>query len=127
MNLKSAFINTNTVILCYLYNFPACVFHFPPLVTKAWDSGKPRLSSSSFVVVRVIGGNVFKPVVFPLEIVIVMVEDVFPGGIIGRIYASDEDENDKLSFTQQPQSKSLFRINQQDGKIVALSGLEPGR
>ncbi|KAG7322395.1 hypothetical protein KOW79_013741 [Hemibagrus wyckioides] len=97
------------------------------LEIQAWDSGKPRLSSSSFVVVRVIGGSVFKPVVFPLEIIIVMVEDVFPGGIIGRIYASDEDENDVLSFKQQPQPKSLFRIDQQDGKIVALSGLEPGR
>lgn len=103
------------------------VFHFLPTVSKAWDSGKPRLSSSTFVVVRVIGGSVFKPVIFPLEIIIMMVEDVFPGGIIGRIYASDEDENDVLSFTQHPQPKSLFRIDRQDGKIVALSGLEPGR
>ncbi|KAI5099865.1 protocadherin Fat 3-like isoform X3 [Silurus meridionalis] len=97
------------------------------LEIQAWDSGKPRLSSSSFVVVRVSGGSVFKPVIFPLEINIVMVGDVFPGGIVGRIYASDEDENDVLSFTQQPQSKILFKIDQQDGKIVALSGLEPGR
>ncbi|XP_060751945.1 protocadherin Fat 3 [Tachysurus vachellii] len=97
------------------------------LEIQAWDSGKPRLSSSSFVVVRVIGGNVFKPVVFPVEIVIVIVEDVFPGGIIGRIHASDEDENDVLSFKQQPQPKSMFRVDQKDGKIVALNGLEPGR
>lgn len=103
------------------------IFHIPPLVSKAWDSGKPRLSSSSFVVVRVTGGSVSKPVVSSLEILIVMVEDVFPGGLIGKIYASDEDENDVLSFKQQPQPKSLFRIDQQDGKIVALSGLEPGR
>lgn len=103
------------------------VFLTFPLVNKAWDSGKPRLSSTSFVVVRVIGGSVFKPMVFPLEIIIVMVEDVFPGGIIGRIYVSDEDENDVLSFIQQPQPKSQFRIDRQDGKIVALSGLEPGR
>lgn len=104
--------------------FSACVFHF---TSKAWDSGKPRLSSSSFVVVRVIGGSVFKPVVFPVEIIIVIVEDVFPGGIIGRIHASDEDENDVLSFKQQPQPKSMFRVDQKDGKIVALNGLEPGR
>lgn len=94
---------------------------------KVWDSGEPRLSSSSFLVVCVIGGSIFKPVVFPLEIIIVMVEDVFPGGIIGKIYASDEDENDVLSFTQQPSPKSLFQINQQDGKVIALSGLKPGR
>ncbi|XP_077098803.1 protocadherin Fat 3 isoform X2 [Siphateles boraxobius] len=91
------------------------------------DSGKPRLSSTSFVFVRVIGDSLFKPVAFPLEINIVMAADVFPGGIIGKIYATDRDENDVLSFSQRPQTKSLFKINRQDGKIVALNGLEPGR
>uniref|UniRef100_W5KN59 FAT atypical cadherin 3 n=1 Tax=Astyanax mexicanus TaxID=7994 RepID=W5KN59_ASTMX len=95
-------------------------------IQKARDSGKPRLSSSSFVFVRVIGDSLFKPVAFPLEISVVMTADVFPGGIIGKIYATDRDENDVLSFTQRPQPKSLFKINRQDGKIVALSGLEPG-
>ncbi|XP_049324918.1 protocadherin Fat 3 [Astyanax mexicanus] len=97
------------------------------LEIQARDSGKPRLSSSSFVFVRVIGDSLFKPVAFPLEISVVMTADVFPGGIIGKIYATDRDENDVLSFTQRPQPKSLFKINRQDGKIVALSGLEPGR
>ncbi|XP_066507712.1 protocadherin Fat 3 [Hoplias malabaricus] len=91
------------------------------------DSGKPRLSSSTFVFVRVIGDSLFKPVVFPLEISVVMAADIFPGGVIGRIYATDRDENDVLSFTQRPHPKSQFKINRQDGKIVALSGLEPGR
>ncbi|XP_062869869.1 protocadherin Fat 3 [Trichomycterus rosablanca] len=97
------------------------------LEIQAQDSGKPRLSSSSFVFVRVIGGSVFKPVAFPLEISVVMAEDVFPGGIIGKIYASDRDENDVLTFTQLPQPKSLFKINRQDGKIMAFGGLKPGR
>uniref|UniRef100_A0A673HI96 Protocadherin Fat 3-like n=1 Tax=Sinocyclocheilus rhinocerous TaxID=307959 RepID=A0A673HI96_9TELE len=94
---------------------------------SARDSGKPRLSSTSFVFVRVIGDSLFKPVAFPLEINIVMAADVFPGGIIGKIYATDRDENDVLSFSQRSQTKSLFKINRQDGKIVALNGLEPGR
>lgn len=76
---------------------------------------------------RVIGDSLFKPVAFPLEISVVMADDAFPGGVIGRIYATDRDENDVLSFTQRPQPKSLFKINRQDGKIVALSGLDPGR
>ncbi|XP_030648083.1 protocadherin Fat 3 [Chanos chanos] len=97
------------------------------LEIQARDSGKPRLSSTSFVFVRVIGDSLFKPVAFPLEISVVMEGDVFPGGVIGRIYASDRDENDVLSFTQRSQPKSLFKINRQDGKIVVLSGLEPGR
>uniref|UniRef100_A0A671R6T4 Protocadherin Fat 3-like n=1 Tax=Sinocyclocheilus anshuiensis TaxID=1608454 RepID=A0A671R6T4_9TELE len=95
---------------------------------SARDSGKPRLSSTSFVFVRVIGDSLFKPVAFPLEINIVMAADVFPGGIIGKIYATDRDENDVLSFSQRSQTNSLFKINRQDGKIiVALNGLEPGR
>lgn len=56
-----------------------------------------------------------------------MVTDTFLGGPIGRIYATDRDPNDVLSFTQRPQSKSMFKIDRQDGSIVALPGLEPGR
>ncbi|XP_071780759.2 protocadherin Fat 3 [Centroberyx gerrardi] len=91
------------------------------------DSGKPRLTSSSWVFLRVIGNSQYKPSVSPLEILIVMVTDAFPGGPIGRIYATDRDPNDVLSFTQKPQLKSMFKINRQDGSIVALPGLEPGR
>lgn len=56
-----------------------------------------------------------------------MATDTFPGGPIGRIYATDRDPNDVLSFTQRLQPKSMFKINRQDGSIVALPGLEPGR
>ncbi|XP_065146783.1 protocadherin Fat 3 [Paramisgurnus dabryanus] len=97
------------------------------LEIQARDSGKPPLSSTTFVFVRVVGDSLFKPVVFPLEINIVMAADVFPGGIIGRIYATDRDENDVLSFSRKTQTKSLFKINRQDGKIVAMNGLESGR
>ncbi|KAA0703962.1 Protocadherin Fat 3 FAT tumor suppressor -like protein 3 [Triplophysa tibetana] len=97
------------------------------LEIQARDSGTPRLSSTSFIFVRVIGDSLFQPVVFPLEINIVMAADVFPGGIIGKIYATDRDENDVLSFSQRQQTKSLFKIDRKDGKIVALNGLEPGR
>lgn len=56
-----------------------------------------------------------------------MVTDTFQGGPIGQIYATDRDPNDVLSFTQKSQPKSMFSINRQDGSIVALPGLEPGR
>ncbi|XP_041947686.1 protocadherin Fat 3 isoform X3 [Alosa sapidissima] len=97
------------------------------LEVQASDSGKPPLSSSSFVFVRAIGDSLFKPVTNPLDIRVVMPTDAFPGGVIGRIFATDRDVNDVLSFTQRPRPKSLFKINRQDGKIVALAGLEPGR
>ncbi|CAG00464.1 unnamed protein product, partial [Tetraodon nigroviridis] len=91
------------------------------------DSGKPRLAASSWVFLRVIGNSQYKPLVSPLEIFIVMATDTFPGGPIGRIYATDRDPNDVLSFTQKLQSKSMFKINRQDGTVVAVPGLEPGR
>ncbi|KAM4620340.1 protocadherin Fat 3 [Polymixia lowei] len=97
------------------------------LEIQASDSGKPRLTAPSWVFLRVIGNSQYKPSVSPLEIFIVMVTDAFSGGPIGRIYATDRDANDVLSFTQKPQLKSMFKINRKDGSIVALPGLEPGR
>ena len=106
----------------YTISFCLCVLLF-----QASDSGKPSLSTSSWIFLRVIGNSQYKPSVSPLEIFIVMVTDTFEGGPIGRIYATDRDPNDMLSFTQKLQAKSMFRINRQDGSIVALPGLEPGR
>lgn len=96
-------------------------------VSQVSDSGKPRLAASSWVFLRVIGNSQYKPVVSPLEIFIVMATDTFPGGPIGQIYATDRDPNDVLSFTQKLQPKSMFEINRQDGTVVAVPGLEPGR
>ncbi|XP_034745756.1 protocadherin Fat 3 isoform X2 [Etheostoma cragini] len=97
------------------------------LEIQASDSGQPSLTSSSWIFIRVIGNSQYKPAVSPLEIFIVMVTDTFQGGLIGQLYATDRDPNDVLSFTQKPQPKSMFIINRQDGSIVALPGLEPGR
>ncbi|XP_037604589.1 protocadherin Fat 3 [Sebastes umbrosus] len=97
------------------------------LEIQASDSGKPRLTSSSWIFMRVIGNSQYKPAVSPLEIFIVMATDTFQGGPIGQIYATDRDPNDVLSFTQKPQPKTMFTINRQDGSVVALPGLEPGR
>uniref|UniRef100_A0A8C9T5I0 FAT atypical cadherin 3 n=1 Tax=Scleropages formosus TaxID=113540 RepID=A0A8C9T5I0_SCLFO len=98
------------------------------LVTEyvAKDSGKPRLASTCFVFVRVIEESLHKPVVFPLEVYIVTMEDEFPGGVIGRIHATDQDVYDVLSFSHKYQQKSLFKIGRQDGKIIALGGLDAG-
>nr|XP_033954155.1 protocadherin Fat 3 [Pseudochaenichthys georgianus] len=97
------------------------------LEIQATDSGKPSLTSSSWIFMRVIGNSQYKPAVSPIEIFIVMVTDTFQGGPIGQIYATDRDPNDVLSFTQKLQPKSMFTINRKDGSIVALPGLEPGR
>uniref|UniRef100_A0AAY5L2H7 FAT atypical cadherin 3b n=1 Tax=Esox lucius TaxID=8010 RepID=A0AAY5L2H7_ESOLU len=98
------------------------------LEVQARDSGKPRLSSSCWVFIRVVGDSQYRPTVTPLEIYIVTATHSYPGGLIGRIYASDRDVTDVLSFTQMPlQQWSPFKINRQDGSIMAMAGLEPGR
>ncbi|KAJ8280395.1 hypothetical protein GJAV_G00054020 [Gymnothorax javanicus] len=94
---------------------------------QARDSGKPRLASTTYVLVRVIEESLHKPVALPLEIHIVTMEDEFPGGVIGKIHATDQDAYDVLTFNHKYQQKSLFKISHQDGKIIALGGLDTGR
>ncbi|KAJ8410896.1 hypothetical protein AAFF_G00188530 [Aldrovandia affinis] len=80
---------------------------------QAKDSGKPRLSSATFVFVRVIEESLHKPAAFPWRST--------------SIHATDQDAYDVLSFSHKYQQKSLFKISRQDGKIIALGGLDTGR
>ncbi|XP_060929197.1 protocadherin Fat 3a isoform X1 [Limanda limanda] len=92
------------------------------------DSGKPRLSSSSMLTVRVIEESLHRPVALPLEIHIITMEDEFPGGVIGQLHATDADPYDALTFGHSPPAqRSLFKISPRDGKIIALGGLDAGR
>ncbi|XP_068174232.1 protocadherin Fat 3-like [Antennarius striatus] len=92
------------------------------------DSGRPRLSSSSMLTVRVIEESLHQPVALPLEVLIVTMEDEFPGGIIGQLHATDADLYDELTFGHAPPAqRSLFKISPRDGKIIALGGLDAGR
>ncbi|KAF3692560.1 Protocadherin Fat 3 FAT tumor suppressor -like protein 3 Precursor [Channa argus] len=92
------------------------------------DSGKPRLSSSSILTVRVIEESLHQPVALPLEVHIVTMEDEFPGGVIGQLHATDADPYDALTFGHAPPAqRSLFKISPRDGKIIALGGLDAGR
>lgn len=96
-------------------------------LSQVTDSGKPRLSSVSTLTVKVIEESLHPPVVLPLEIHIVTMEDEFPGGIIGQLYATDADPHDALTFGHTlPAQRSLFKIGPHDGRIVALGGLDAG-
>ncbi|XP_058884470.1 protocadherin Fat 3-like isoform X3 [Acipenser ruthenus] len=97
------------------------------LHVQAKDSGRPQLSSTTSILIRIIEESIHKPIAIPLEIYIVTMEDEFPGGVIGKIHATDQDVYDVLSFTHKYQQKSLFKINSQDGKIIALGGLDTGK
>nr|XP_061797030.1 protocadherin Fat 3-like isoform X4 [Nerophis lumbriciformis] len=92
------------------------------------DSGRPRLSSSSMLTVRVIEESLHRPVALPLEVHIVTLEDEFPGGVIGKLHATDADPYDALTYGHAPPAhRSLFKISPRDGKIIALGGLDAGR
>lgn len=76
---------------------------------------------------RVIEESIHKPTAIPLEIFIVTMEDDFPGGVIGKIHATDQDMYDVLTFALKSEQKSLFKVNSHDGKIIALGGLDSGK
>uniref|UniRef100_A0A8C8BG27 Protocadherin Fat 3 n=1 Tax=Otus sunia TaxID=257818 RepID=A0A8C8BG27_9STRI len=97
------------------------------LCVQAKDSGKPQQVSHTYVQVRVIEESIHKPTAIPLEIFIVTMEDDFPGGVIGKIHATDQDVYDVLTYTLKSEQKSLFKVNSHDGKIIALGGLDNGK
>ncbi|XP_059502534.1 protocadherin Fat 3a isoform X3 [Stegostoma tigrinum] len=96
------------------------------LHVQAEDSGKPPLSSSTYILVNVIEESIHKPTAIPLEIFISTIEDEFPGGVIGKIHATDQDMYDILTYGLKSDQRSLFTINGQDGKLIALGGLDSG-
>ncbi|MEJ1272768.1 hypothetical protein NN561_003622 [Cricetulus griseus] len=97
------------------------------LCIQAKDSGKPQQVSHTYIRVRVIEESTHKPTAIPLEIFIVTMEDDFPGGVIGKIHATDQDMYDVLTFALKSEQKSLFKVNSHDGKIIALGGLDSGK
>ncbi|XP_030415053.1 LOW QUALITY PROTEIN: protocadherin Fat 3 [Gopherus evgoodei] len=97
------------------------------LCVQAKDSGKPQQVSHTYIQVRVIEESIHKPTAIPLEIFIVTMEDDFPGGVIGKIHATDQDVYDVLTYTLKSDQKSLFKVNSHDGKIIALGGLDNGK
>uniref|UniRef100_A0ACB8FGC9 Bahd acyltransferase n=1 Tax=Sphaerodactylus townsendi TaxID=933632 RepID=A0ACB8FGC9_9SAUR len=97
------------------------------LCVQAKDSGKPQQASQTYIQIRVIEESIHKPTAIPLEIFIVTMEDDFPGGVIGKIHATDQDMYDVLTYGLKSEQKSLFKVNHHDGKIIALGGLDSGK
>uniref|UniRef100_A0A3B1ITV3 FAT atypical cadherin 1a n=1 Tax=Astyanax mexicanus TaxID=7994 RepID=A0A3B1ITV3_ASTMX len=89
------------------------------LQTRVSDSGRPSLSSTAFISVRLVEESVHAPAVLPLEVFITTATDEYPGGVLGKIHATDQDVYDT--------SAPLFSVSPADGKLVALSGLDAGQ
>lgn len=97
-----------------------------------FDNGTPPLFSDTWVVVKVIEESQYPPIITPLEININSFLDEYPGGVIGRIIAHDQDEYDTLTYSLSPTlgisypTQDLFKIDRIDGTLTALPRLDVG-
>uniref|UniRef100_F6T585 FAT atypical cadherin 1 n=1 Tax=Ornithorhynchus anatinus TaxID=9258 RepID=F6T585_ORNAN len=106
------------------------------LRVKVTDSGKPPLSSTTLVDIRVIEESVHPPAILPLEILVVVAaadaatgdaaSGGYAGGVIGKVHATDQDVYDTLTYSLDPGADRLFSVTAAGGKLVARRGLEPG-
>ena len=84
--------------------------------------------------VNIIEESQYPPVITPMDIEVFSYQDDFPGSIVGKIKASDQDPYDVLGYEllpsysaiNLPPSLHLFEIDRRDGTIVALQGLDVG-
>lgn len=102
------------------------------LKIRVFDNGSPVLYSDTEVTVKIIEESQYPPYVTPLEIYINSFNDEYPGGRIGKIFASDQDSYDTLTFDLAPTSgvsykpSALFNISKDDGQLYAYPRLDAG-
>ncbi|XP_045469521.1 fat-like cadherin-related tumor suppressor homolog isoform X5 [Harmonia axyridis] len=102
------------------------------LQIRVFDNGSPPLYSDAWVVVKVIEESQYPPIITPLEININSFLDEYPGGIIGKVHAIDQDNYDTLTYFLSPTTgisypaHELFEINRTDGTLTALPRLDVG-
>lgn len=102
------------------------------LQVRVFDNGTPPLFSDAWVHVRVVEESQYPPVVTPLEITVNSYLDEFPGGVVGRVFASDRDAYDTLAYALTPvagapyASADLFEIDPADGTLRAAPRLDVG-
>lgn len=102
------------------------------LQVRVFDNGTPPLYSDAWVYIKVIEESQYPPVVTPLEVVVNSYLDEFPGGVIGRVVASDRDAYDTLVYALAPidgapyPPTDLFEIDPADGTLRAAPRLDVG-
>jgi protocadherin Fat 1/2/3 len=105
--------------------------HFE-LHIRVFDNGSPPLYSDTWVSVKVIEESQYPPVITPLEVSVNSYMDRFPGARIGKLFATDQDQYDKLSFALAPSPSlpsplQLFEVEPSEGVLRALPGLDVGQ
>ncbi|XP_022240676.1 fat-like cadherin-related tumor suppressor homolog isoform X3 [Limulus polyphemus] len=96
------------------------------LCIRVSDGGIPPLSSDTWVTIHIIEESQFPPLVSSLEVAVSSYMDEFPGGVMGRVHATDSDPYDKLFYDIVTPHKHLFKIDPEDGTLVAYEGLDVG-
>ncbi|XP_058828867.1 fat-like cadherin-related tumor suppressor homolog isoform X4 [Topomyia yanbarensis] len=102
------------------------------LQIRVFDNGTPPLYSDTWVSVKVIEESQYPPVITPLDISINSFLDEFPGGVIGKVFATDQDQYDTLTFNLAPTAgvlyspANLFNISRNDGVLHAFPRLDVG-
>ncbi|KAK7929499.1 hypothetical protein WMY93_005894 [Mugilogobius chulae] len=105
------------------------------LQAQVSDSGQPQLSSTAFISIRIIEESVYPPAILPLDIFISTAADEYPGGVLGKIHATDQDIYDTLTYSLAPSSSvasspdengAMFSVSASDGKVIALKPLDVG-
>ncbi|XP_038113282.1 fat-like cadherin-related tumor suppressor homolog isoform X3 [Culex quinquefasciatus] len=102
------------------------------LQIRVFDNGAPPLYSDTWVSVKVIEESQYPPVITPLDISINSFLDEYPGGVIGKVFATDQDQYDTLTFGLAPTAgvlyspTNLFNISRNDGVLYAFPRLDVG-
>uniref|UniRef100_A0A672QAR5 FAT atypical cadherin 1 n=1 Tax=Sinocyclocheilus grahami TaxID=75366 RepID=A0A672QAR5_SINGR len=96
------------------------------LQVQVSDNGRPSLKSVTSLSVLVVQTSVYPPSVLSLDVFIMILEDEYLGGMLGKVHATDQDEYDTLTFSLEPQSHSLFSVVGTDGRLLACGGLDVG-
>ncbi|KAL4702271.1 hypothetical protein ACJJTC_006522 [Scirpophaga incertulas] len=102
------------------------------LQVRVFDNGTPPLFSDAWIYVKVIEESQYPPAVTPLEVVVNSYLDEFPGGVIGRVHASDRDAYDTLTYALAPADGApypptdLFSVDPADGTLRAAPRLDVG-
>lgn len=98
------------------------------LTVRVFDNGTPSLYSDADVTVLVVERSSSPPVIIPLSTTVtVSGDDVFPGGIVGRIHVDNDDVADRLVFAiVNAEDRRLFDIDAVDGTLRAVQELDVG-
>lgn len=102
------------------------------LKIRVFDNGSPVLYSDTEVTIKIVEESQYPPYVTPLEITINSFNDNYLGGKIGKIFATDQDSYDTLTFDLAPlngdslKPTALFNISKEDGSLYAYPRLDAG-